>query len=64
MPDNFAMCAAALQVNKADLLCDFYKMKGGLCRLILCLCAQLHADLCYISVSDTLYCLVQGETRC
>jgi hypothetical protein len=27
-PDNIAMRAAALQVNKADLLCDFCKMKG------------------------------------
>jgi hypothetical protein len=27
-PDNVAMHAAALQVNKADLLCDFCKMKG------------------------------------
>jgi hypothetical protein len=26
-PDNIAMCAAALQVNKANLLCDFYKLK-------------------------------------
>jgi hypothetical protein len=27
-PDNVAMCAAALQVNKVDLQCDFCKMKG------------------------------------